>query len=255
MELGLRVSLGVEYKSPSQVARVLTEDWAVRNLYCPACPSDSLTPSPTNTRAIDLSCPECKQPFQLKSGRGWNQTRIVDAAYESMLAAVRSDRVPNLVTIQYTSGWKVWNALLVPSLFFTETVIEKRKPLSAAARRAGWIGCNILLKRIPTDGKLRLVTDGVVASANRIRDQFDRIRPLSKLPVGLRGWTLDVLNAVRQIQKQEFTLAEVYAFETQLAAAHPGNRHVREKIRQQLQRLRDLRFLQFVSPSHYCVSR
>ena len=168
-----------------------------------------------------------------------------------MMSAVRSDNVPNLVTVQYTSAWKVWNVLLVPSFFFTATVIEKRKPLSSTAQRAGWVGCNILLKQIPTDGKLRVVADGIAAPVHRIRNQFDQIRPLSRLAVGLRGWTLDVLNAVRQIQKQEFTLSDVYVFETQLAAAHPGNRNVREKIRQQLQRLRDLGFLQFISPGHY----
>jgi hypothetical protein len=36
-----------------------------------------------------------------------------------------------------------------------------------------------------------------------------------------------------------FTTAEVYAFERELERLHPDNRHVRDKIRQQLQVLRD----------------
>jgi hypothetical protein len=40
-----------------------------------------------------------------------------------------------------------------------------------------------------------------------------------------------------------FTTAEVYAFAPELEKLHPGNRHVRDKIRQQLQVLRDLGFL------------
>ncbi|MFZ0828015.1 MAG: hypothetical protein WAO02_11390 [Verrucomicrobiia bacterium] len=36
-----------------------------------------------------------------------------------------------------------------------------------------------------------------------------------------------------------FTTAEVYAFERELEKLHPDNRHVRDKIRQQLQVLRD----------------
>jgi type II restriction enzyme len=41
----------------------------------------------------------------------------------------------------------------------------------------------------------------------------------------------------------EFTTAEVYIFERELEKLHPDNRHVRNKIRQQLQVLRDLGLL------------
>jgi Dam-replacing HTH domain len=37
----------------------------------------------------------------------------------------------------------------------------------------------------------------------------------------------------------EFSNEDVYAFERELEALHPGNRHIRDKIRQQLQVLRD----------------
>ena len=64
--------------------------------------------------------------------------------------------------------------------------------------------------------------------------------PRAELDAKQRGWTLDVLNAVRSLGKTEFDLAEVYKSEGKLAKVHPANRHVREKIRQQLQGLRDL---------------
>jgi type II restriction enzyme len=44
---------------------------------------------------------------------------------------------------------------------------------------------------------------------------------------------------VRGLNKTEFTLQDVYAFAAQLQTLHPDNRHVRDKIRQQLQVLRD----------------
>jgi len=50
-----------------------------------------------------------------------------------------------------------------------------------------------------------------------------------------RGWTLDVLQVVQSLGKMEFTLGEVYAHAGSLAKLHPQNRHVRDKIRQQLQ--------------------
>jgi len=65
------------------------------------------------------------------------------------------------------------------------------------------------------------------------------------------GWTLDVLNLLRSLHKQTFTLADAYTLEPHLASLHPANRHVRPKIRQQLQILRDLGLLHFLSPGHY----
>ena len=46
----------------------------------------------------------------------------------------------------------------------------------------------------------------------------------------------------------EFTTTDVYAFERELEKLHPDNRHVRDKIRQQLQVLRDMGFLRHVGP-------
>ena len=43
--------------------------------------------------------------------------------------------------------------------------------------------------------------------------------------------------------KPEFTNEEVYAFTSELEKLHPDNRHVRDKIRQQLQVLRDAKLL------------
>jgi type II restriction enzyme len=247
----MKAQLGFGYKSRLQIARVVSEDWAARNLYCPACTSDTLHQTPTNTRAIDLLCPKCSQVFQLKSSRVWNQKRIVDAAYAPMITAVRSDSVPNLFVVHYTETWEVRNVLLVPYFFFTPRVIQRRKPLSPTARRAGWVGCNILLSEIPSDGKLQLVADGVIANVRQVRKRFEQIRPLSKLRVETRGWTFDVLNAIHRLNKPEFALSDVYAFERALSVAYPENRNVRPKIRQQLQKLRDLKFIEFISPGHY----
>lgn len=37
MDLRFNTSLAEGYKSASQIARVLTEDWLARNMYCPIC--------------------------------------------------------------------------------------------------------------------------------------------------------------------------------------------------------------------------
>ncbi|MFN3814987.1 hypothetical protein [Brevundimonas sp.] len=60
---------------------------------------------------------------------------------------------------------------------------------------------------------------------------------------------LDVMRCVEDhtasTGRPDFVLDDLYAFEARLSALHPGNRHVREKIRQQLQVLRDRGWLTF----------
>src|ERR1700693_4207735 len=181
MNLQCNVELARAYKAGSQITRVLSEDWCGRELYCAACDSDRLLSSKANTPAIDFVCPECEQDFQLKGFKTWNQKKIPDAGYDSMLRAIRSDRVPNLLVLQYSSDWQVKNLLLVPSVFFSESVIEKRAPLSSAARRAGWVGCNILLHRIPQDGKIAVVSNGSTVAEQQVRDEFSRVRKLAEV--------------------------------------------------------------------------
>lgn len=253
MNLQCRTELGSAYKSASQIARILTEDWCSRELYCPACKSDRLSPSKVNTPAVDFACPECEQLFQLKGLKNWNPKKVVDAGYEAMLRSIRADRIPNLLILQYSREWLVQNLLLIPRVFFSESVIEKRKPLGPQARRAGWVGCNILLSQIPEDGKISVVSAGTPVPGSRVREEYSRIKKLAELPPSLRGWTVDVLNVIRQIRKPHFSLEEVYRFEPDLKAVHPRNQNIRPKIRQQLQVLRDLGLLEFTSPGNYAL--
>src|SRR5438876_10366322 len=117
MNLALPSALGESYKSHSQIARVVTEEWGARNLYCPACESNRVVPAPNNTRAFDFSCPVCQQPYQLKSSRNWSENKVVDAGYKAMIAAIRSNSIPNLFVLQYSLSWLVQNILLVPYFF------------------------------------------------------------------------------------------------------------------------------------------
>jgi type II restriction enzyme len=253
MNLQCRAELGRAYKAGPQITRVISEDWCGRELYCVACSSDRLLSSRANTPAIDFVCPECDQCFQLKGFKTWNQKKIPDAGYESMLRAIRSDRVPNLLVLQYSSDWLVRNLMLVPSVFFSESVIEKRSPLSSKAQRAGWVGCNILLHRIPQDGKIAIVSDGSTATERQVRKEFSRVRKLAEVPPAVRGWTLDVLTAIRKLGKARFSLQELYGLEPYLQSIHPRNQNVRPKIRQQLQVLRDLGLLEFTTAGNYAV--
>jgi type II restriction enzyme len=240
------------YTSKAQRARIATEAWASANLYCPNCNSPALTPSLANTPAVDFNCPKCAATYQLKAQSSPFSRRIVDAAYSAMVRAILENRTPNLFAMHYEiSNWMVQNVILIPRFAFPLSAIEKRKPLAETARRAGWVGCNILLHAIPPDARIQIISEGKPVEAATVRAQYDRIRPLAKLDAKQRGWTLDVLNVVRSLGKKEFDLAEVYTSEEKLAKLHPANRHVRDKIRQQLQVLRDLGILEFHGRGEY----
>jgi type II restriction enzyme len=242
------------YKSGSQRARVATEAWAGENVYCVNCDCPRLQPSAANTPAIDYSCPECDSPFQLKAQSHSFASRIVDAAYATMLRAVQENRTPNLLALHYEpDSWRVQNLILIPRFVFTRIALEKRKPLGPHARRAGWVGCNILLTNIPPDARISLVHDGEASDPNEVRQQYRRLRPLADMTIERRGWTLDVLNVVRSLKKSQFALADLYARQMDLARLHPANKHVRDKIRQQLQVLRDLGFVEFLGAGEYCL--
>lgn len=169
-----------------------------------------------------------------------------------MLDAIKADRTPNLFLLHYKlPQLTVENVMLVPHFAFSFSLLEKRKPLSSTARRAGWVGCNFLLDRIPSDARIPIVDSGKAISPAIVRKAYEKVRPLGKLNVEKRGWTLDVLSAVRSLKKNEFKLSEVYDHADQLAKLHPQNHHIHDKIRQQLQVLRDMDLLEFLGDGSY----
>jgi type II restriction enzyme len=251
MNLSLPTRLVPNYKSASQIARVTTEEWGLQNHFCAACESDRVVQAPPNTKAIDFRCPSCSQAYQLKSRRNWSQEKVVDAAYSAMMDAIRTGKTPNFFVLEYTPSWTVHNLLLIPHFLVSESAIEKRKPLGPSARRAGWVGCNILLHSIPPEGKIRVVDHGTPLLPDEVRRRFNHVQPLSQISPKLRGWAVDVLRMVRALHKQTFSLSDAYQFEKDLSCLYPSNKHVRAKIRQQLQVLRDAGILQFHGQGRY----
>lgn len=254
MRLQLPTDRILDYDSARQQARVASEAWALQNLFCPNCPSNSVRDFPANTPAKDFVCPRCSSLFQLKSRRGRFGRKISDAAYSKMIAAIEEDATPNLVALEYSvPSWRISNLFVIPHFAFSPSMIEKRKPLGAHAERHGWVGCNLLLEAIAPDARISYIRDGKPVAAKIVREQFAALRPLERLPIRERGWTLDVLNAVRSLNRSDFTLADVYAFEDRLSVLHPNNHNIRPKIRQQLQVLRDAELLDFTLLGHYHI--
>lgn len=60
-----------------------------------------------------------------------------------------------------------------------------------------------------------------------------------------RGWILDIMNCIDKIKNETFSLNEIYEFENSLKIKYPDNNHIKDKIRQQLQLLRDKGLIEF----------
>jgi len=90
------------------------------------------------------------------------------------------------------------------------------------------------------------------------KKQFEEIPPediytggIESIEKGLSGWKLDVFRIIDKIEKNNFTLKDVYKYKDELQNIHPENMHIEEKIRQQLQYLRDLDIIQFKGKGRY----
>lgn len=141
--------------------------------------------------------------------------------------------------------------ILIPKHFFIPDIIERRRPLAPTARRAGWIGCNILIDKIPKQGRIDIISNGEVIDINKVVYKVNRSNQLETKDMNSRGWLMDILNCVNQILSKSFTLDEIYQFENFLHLKHPENNNIKPKIRQQLQFLRDRGFIEFLGNGKY----
>jgi type II restriction enzyme len=237
------------FRSKPQIARVRTEAWVLRELFCPACGERTLRDLPKNTPVGDFDCEACAEQFELKAGTRIGP-RVVDGAYGTMIDRLESDTAPNLMLLRY-DGDRVRDVEVVPKQFFRPSIIERRKPLGPDARRAGWVGCNIVVGDIPRAGRIEIVRAQIDRTPEAVVSDWMRTRAVRDVSGAARGWLLDVLACVERIGREAFTLDEVYAFEADLSAIYPGNANVRPKIRQQLQVLRDTGLIAFEGRGRY----
>lgn len=252
MDLKCDQSIIAKYRSKSQIARVLTEDWVRRNMYCPRCGTLHIEQFENNRPVADFFCPQCNSEFELKSKLGTLGAKINDGAYETMIERITGNHNPDFFFMSYSkSEHSVDDLIFIPKHFFVPNVIEKRKPLAENARRAGWVGCNIVIDNIPEQGRIPIISNGIVIDVAQVLKNVSLSDRLAIRDVHSRGWLMDVLNCINRISAQQFTLRDVYCFEKELQLKHPENHNVKPKIRQQLQFLRDKGFVQFLGNGQY----
>ena len=221
-------------------------------MYCPRCGNVHINHFENNRPVADFYCPVCRSEYELKSKEGGLGHKVADGAYSTMVERITSNNNPDFFFMSYSKREsRVNDLILIPKHFFVPAVIEKRKPLAPTARRAGWIGCNIVISMIPKQGVINIISDGKEADRNTVVDKLAQANRLITTDINSRGWLMDILNCINSISTEEFTLEEIYRFEELLRIKHPQNNNIRVKIRQQLQILRDRGFVHFWGNGKY----
>ena len=251
MNLIFNTKLAEGYSSNSQIARILTENWVKENSYCPCCGETPLNEFENNRPVADFYCKKCSEEFELKSKNGNLTNTIADGAYSTMIQRINSNQNPNFFFLTYSKNWSVDNFLIIPKQFFTTEIIIKRKPLTVTARRAGWVGCNIDISNIAEAGKVFLVKNAKQIDRDVVESSFKKTLFLREKSNESKGWILDLMNCVDMIKKESFSLEDIYKYEEKLKLKYPKNNFIKDKIRQQLQILRDKGIIEFTTRGNY----
>ena len=250
----LNKQLAKHYKSSSQKIRVITETWVGQEMFCPSCGAQ-INQYENNRPVADFYCPVCSEDFELKSKKGIFGNKITNGAYNTLINRLKESHNPNLFLLGYDlKSYEITNFLVIPKHFFVPEIIEKRKPLSQTAHRAGWIGCNIVLQNIPQAGRIFYIKNTNLVPKKSVLENWEKTTFLRKEPnTTVRSWILDIMICLDKLGKKEFSLSDIYHFEDDLRQKHPRNQHIKDKIRQQLQVLRDNGYLLFLGRGKYRV--
>jgi type II restriction enzyme len=201
----------------------------------------------------DFRCDECEEQYQVKAKKKTLGRSVTDGEFNKMQEAINKCKIPNFFFINYLPDYScITNLVLVPKEFILPDVIVPRRPLGPTARRASWQGCNIRIDRIPDAGKVFVVRDSQAIAKDEVLNNVKKISFFRQTQdMKQRNWLSDVLLVVSWIKSPEFRLVDVYQFAPVLQARHPGNHHIKDKIRQQLQVLRNCGMLEFTSRGKY----
>ena len=250
MSLIFNTNLATQYKSNSQRIRVLTENWVENTIFCPSCGS-KLTEFPNGQPVGDFYCKNCAEEYELKSKKDKMSNRILDGAYNTMIEKLKSENNPNFFFLNYNiKDYEVQNFIVIPKHFFTPKIIIKRN--RGLPNRPNYIMCSIDLSLIPQSGKISYIKDKKIKPKEKVLAEWKKTLFLrEEKEVFTKSWLLDVMMCIDKLGCKDFTLNEIYAFENELGKKHPDNCHIKDKIRQQLQVLRDKEYLEFTNRGNY----
>lgn len=117
MHLKFNTKLAENYRSNSQIIRVLSEAWVQENSYCPLCGNEPLKDFANNQPVADFYCQSCQEQYELKSKQAKLSKIITDGAYDTMIERINGDDNPNFFFLTYSKQYEVNNFLIIPKHF------------------------------------------------------------------------------------------------------------------------------------------
>lgn len=253
MNLKKYIELSNDYKSKSQKTRVFTEPFVEENFYCPYCGAN-LIGRKNNDKVRDFDCSKCSENYELKSKQGKSLGKTVaDGKYQTMIERISNNSNPNFYFLNYDKkNFDVINFCAVPNYFFTPNIIIPRK--KGIPNRPDYIMCNIDISGIPNSGKIFYVKEREIISKSKVLDDWNKTLFLKESnSIQAKGWLLDTMMCIEQLNKKSFSRQELLDFIPYLQAKYPNNLNIGQKISQQLQILRDKGFLKFTNRGNYEV--
>ena len=250
MRIAFNTEIAQSYKSNSQKVRVLSESWVDDEIFCPNC-GCNVSSYENNKSVADFYCSNCKEDYELKSKKDSLGNKIADGAYGTMIERLQSANNPNFFFLNYdVRNYEVLNFAVIPKHFFVPEIIIKRN--QGIKNRPNYIMCSIDLTGIPKSGKIFYVKNKKIESKEKVLENWNKTLFLRKSKkVELKGWILDIMKCIDKLGKNEFALDEMYSFENLLSQKYTDNKHIKDKIRQQLQFLRDKNYLKFIGKGKY----
>lgn len=162
-----------KYKSPSQIARIITEKWVEENMFCVKCGHPKLRRLKNNSHFRDFECERCGNICELKSTTRSIKNTILGGEYQVMIDRINSGEAPDLLVMRRSAKEPlVRDLIIIPRSFLSSDIIEKRDPLGPEARRAGWVGGNILLKNRPEVAKIKIIENGKILNKDEVMREF-----------------------------------------------------------------------------------
>ena len=111
-----------------------------------------------------------------------------------------------------------------------------------------------ILQSVPKERKpkFELKDKGLFKKVSEEDIKVDRYEGgIESIKQNLTGWLKDVFIVLNENPNDVLKLNDIYKYEDRLKLLHPRNQYVKDKIRQQLQVLRDLGLLQFLDRGVY----
>lgn len=251
MNLNRYFSVANQYKNNSQKIRIMTESWVKEYIYFPIC-GQNIDEYENNRPVADFYCSSCREDFELKSKKGNSLGKtIADGAYNTMINRITSVDSPHFFFLNYDkNSYDIVNFVTTPSYMFVPEMIIKRN--KAIPNRPNYFMCNIDISSVPSSGKIFYIKDGIQQSKDKVLEEWHKLNFFKQSQnIKAKGWLIDIIRCIEKLNKNSFSLSDMYQFEKYLKLKHPDNNNIQAKIRQQLQVLRDKDYLNFESRGKY----